>query len=292
MENKRFDLMHVSTTLVAILIFLFMLCHSLGLLFGTADFLLSYLNIASKEPLKVITIGQTNFFKAIGISSLVTAGLFLVSIIKRETLNLSKAYVLKYAIWVAICTVALYGFLMRSVSNQQGAALLFFFTTLLYLVFSRINETNGQQSSLLLNNIALLPLYAVLFYTMGFPGWAKIFGGEAVIVRYIGMFKDSFIASLPGGIPFMIYVLGVLELLVPVLLIISLIKGEFRQTVSKLWLNYALVVTILTFVMLCFGLSVILNFVGSANLVFYAIFTFLMFVYINRSSEHQKLTEI
>lgn len=137
--------------------------------------------------------------------------------------------------------------------------------------------------------VLLLPLYAVLLYTMGIPGWAKIFGGSQVIERYVNMFRDSFIAQLPGGTTLMIYVLGVLELAIPVLLIISLLKGEFRLTAGKTWFNYALVLSIFTFGMLCFGLAVLFNFAGSANLVFYPIFTLLALVSINQLTQQATL---
>lgn len=285
MKNRTINPTAVAVTLGTILLIFFMLFHSFGMLSGDEDRLLGYLNIYTREPLKVLTATSGIVLKITGFLAMITSILLVIALFKQEPLRLKNASILKWALFAAISCIAVYGGLVRSVSNQQGAANLFFLTVLLYLLLGLL-EKKTSGSSPVYSSMALLPFYFVLFYTMGLPGWAKIFGGPEVTTRYATLFKDSFIASLPGGTSLMIIILGILELLIPVLLIISLLKGEWRQKASKRWLNHALLVTILTFTMLCFGLTVLLNFAGSANLVFYAIFTFLMFIYVNNSS-HQ-----
>lgn len=273
----------VATAMIPITLLLcaFVFVHGYGLLSGDEIRLLGYQNVVSKEPKETISPNIIAAFRLVGAVFTISGVLFLASLAKKEPWSRSTAALLKWALFSAILAGTIYGGLMRVVANQQGAALLFFFTMLLFLILGII-EKQPAQADASFNAIKLLPLYAILLYTMGMPGWAKIFGGRQVIDRYTGMFKDSFIAALPGGTPLMIYLLGILELAVPLLLIISLLKGEFLQNRPKTWLNYALVLSIFTFAMLCFGLAVLFNFAGSANLVFYPIFTLLMLVYLNR----------
>lgn len=267
--------------LIALLLCAFAIAHGFGMLSGGETRLLGYQNVVSKEPKEGISANSIFVFRVVGILFGISGILFLASFAKREFRNTSNALLLKWALFFAILAGALYGGLMRVTANQQGAALLFFFTMLLYLMLGII-EKRSERTDVFFNSIMLLPLYAVFFYTMALPGWAKMFGGHQVIDRYVNMFKDSFVATLPGGTPLVIYILGILELAVPVLLIISLLKGEFLQTTAKPWLNYTLVLSIFTFTILCFGLAVLFNFAGSTNLVFYPIFTLLLLVHLNQ----------
>lgn len=263
----------------------FFAIHSYGLLFGDGDRLLSYLNFLAKEPKKDLTSLYSILLRSVSVMGFISAGLFLLSLIK-EIFQVGSQYkFLQYAIFMAIITTVLYGALVRIYSNQQAAANLFFFSSLLYLFFDWLNNRVEQPISFL-KNIYLLPWYAMLFYTMGVPGWAKIFGGSTVQIRYTEMFKNNFIASLPGGTSAMIILLGILELAVPILICISLVKREFLGG-TQFWLKLAMGITILTFTMLSFGLAILFNFAGSSNLIFYSIFTFLMFMLISGN----KITE-
>lgn len=119
-----------------------------------------------------------------------------------------------------------------------------------------------------LRNFELLPLYAVLFYTMGLPGFSKVFDHAAVLPRYAGMFENTFIGSFPGVSP-AIFGLGLMEILVPILLLVSAFKLEFLEKKPKLWLEASLILTLTTFAALGFGLRLIQNHDGAANLYFY-----------------------
>lgn len=272
--------------LMTLLLFFFTLIHSYGMLFGNEQKILSYLNVNSREPLSTVAPLYKPLMKCVGILAISACILFLVSLIKREVLTERNNYtVLKWAVFAAILSVVFYGGLVRSISNQQGSAILFFFSALLYLLFWYLEKKNKGTSNKTLNNLCLLPLYLLLLYTMGLPGWAKIFGGTEVTAKYNDMFKDTFIALLPGGTPMMILVLGILELLVPLLLLVSLLKGEFRKSAEKKWLSWSLVLTVLTFTMLCFGLTILFNFAGSVNLAFYALFTFFILIEFNPNQE-------
>ncbi|SMO59511.1 hypothetical protein SAMN06265379_103204 [Saccharicrinis carchari] len=170
--------------------------------------------------------------------------------------------------------------MLRLLSNHGGSANLFFFVSLLYFLLWWLERQSSNNSLKLFNHIRILPLYFMLFYTMGFPGWEKIMNSAQVMGRYINLFSNSFLSKLPGGINPFIYFLGLMELSVPILLVVSLIKSEFSLKKYPFYLILAIYITIITFVMLCFGLSVILNFPGATNLVFYSIFTLGLYYYV------------
>lgn len=139
-----------------------------------------------------------------------------------------------------------------------------------------------------LSNIQLLPLYAVLAYTLGLPGFAKVFNHQSVIGKYSKMFQETFIEQI-FGTSFMIYVLGILELLVVVLLLISLFKKEFMFGKSKNWLLAANFTAMVTFASLGFGLRLIENHAGAANLFYYFMFTFFTHLWIMKHERDELL---
>ena len=94
------------------------------------------------------------------------------------------------------------------------------------------------------------------------------------------MLKDSILVSLTGNVDAFIYLLGFLELVVPVLLLISLVKRAFVACRKKAILEWLLFITIITFMPLSFVLSIISNYPGAANLIIYGAFTTLFYVMI------------
>ncbi|REC42682.1 hypothetical protein [Chryseobacterium pennipullorum] len=269
------DPVMVAILLLSLLLFFFLIFNASGMFFGNNDTHLKYLNIYSREPLAVISFSQVMIFRMIGFVLGIAAVFYLISLCTVEAVGSERRYFfLEWAAFTSIVGLSLFGGLIRSVGNQQGAANIYFFTILLYLSLRLIEKKYGQVSKFILKEMYLLPVYFTLFYTMGLPGWAKLFGHAKVIEKYERMFAGSFVADLPGGTPFMIYFLGILELIIPILLIISLVKGEFKWGKAKPWFNMAMVITCLTFMMLCVGLTIIFNFAGAANLIFYFVLTF------------------
>lgn len=281
MKKINVDLNLLGISIVIIWLFAFVMIHAFGLLTSEEAQILKYQNIVSKEPTGYMSKNIFLAFRLVGLLLLSSGLIFLCSFVKMEFKKLHNAVLLKWGILMAIISGMLYGALMRIVGNQQGAALLFFFDMLLYLLLFFIEQYN-QKINTFFRSFMLFPLYLILFYTMGLPGWAKLFGGPMVIERYVMMFKNSFVTDLPGGTPLLIYGLGVLEMLVPLFLIISLLKLEFKVSSKKTWLNYAMLMSIFTFGILCFGLAILYNFAGSVNLVFYPIFTLLALICMNK----------
>ncbi len=198
--------------------------------------------------------------------------------IKGEFLPDNKSMALKWGILIGIFSLTTYGFAVRMISNHQAAANLFFYVGLLYLLLWYV-ERHAKPNAGIFDNVKLLPIFLTLLYTMGQPGFQKIFNSSAVIPYYVQMFEGSILAKMPGGIPPFIYFLGVVEFSVPLILIISLAKGEFLRANPKPFFSVAVLIAIATFVMLNFGLSILTNYPGATNLVFYAIFTLWFYYY-------------
>lgn len=254
------------------------------LLTGDNSIHLEYLNIYNRTPLSGYPDYYTIVFYTIAVLQLIVPFLLLFSLFKKELSKKGNANYFKWAILVAILSVTLYGYMVRVSSNHGGAATLFFYAVLLYFLLWLMEKRDININSNLFNSIKTLPIYFMLFYTMGFPGWQKLINSTEVMGKYSKMFNDSFLSKLPGGIEPFIYFVGILEILVPVLLVISFAKKEFQKQTSSIFLNFALLVSISTFVMLSFGLSVILNYPGATNLVFYGIFTLGLYYYSNNKT--------
>lgn len=251
------------------------------LLAGGHDTFLTYINFYNSVTLERYPSYFSVLFYLTGIIQISAALLFVYALIKREFLANKPSLYLKWAILLAIFSVMLFGFMLRFAGNSHGAANLYFYTAMLYFLLAFVEQNSSENTHLLFNRLKILPIYALLFYTMGFAGWQKLVDSSEVIARYVIMFSDTFIAKLPGGTAFFIYMLGSFELIVPVLLIISLVKREFLLEKRPLFLNLALLLSMTLFIMLCFGLTVLLNYPGATNLIFYAILTLGLYAYVS-----------
>lgn len=255
-----------------------LLINSITLLFGDQEVIIMFLNFYNKSKQSTFPDYTTMLLRFDAILQLVSVLLLFIAVAKFEFLPNRKAKTLKWGILFSIVSMVIYGFAFRMISNHQAAANMFFYTSLLYLLLWYI-EQQGINDTPILNQIKLLPLIFTFFYTMGQPGVQKLFYSQEVIPKYIEMFQDSFLAQLPGGIPPFIYLIGIFEVLVPIMLFISLLRLEFSPHKERIFLSLALFISSCTFIMLAFGLSVLLNYPGATNLIFYAIFSFLLFIY-------------
>lgn len=277
--KKEINFIKITALVLSMLLLAFMAFNAWYLLFSPSEKLLSYLTVASKEPVTTLSHMQQYTLRGLGLLHGLSALILFLGILKLELFKPQKeASLLKWGIYTVILALVFYGGLLRTISNQQGAALLYFAVSLIYLMLSCIHKEHPKATSGTWSVVRQLPIYLMLFYTMGLPGYVKLFQAEAVLPRYNKMFQDSFIAGMPGGTAGMIILMGIFELAVTLLLAIALIRGEFRAHSSKPTFNSALLLAVVTFSMLCFGLLVIGNYQGAINLVFYAIFTFLLMV--------------
>lgn len=252
---------------------------------GDAEVVSAYMNFYNRQPVTELPSYATCTLVVTGVLQLIAAFALVVSAVRREFMLEGKAPFLKWGILAGIVGLLLYGFATRMISNHQAAANLFFYTGLLYFFLWYVERaTRGAEGLRLFGAVKVLPIIFMMGYTMGQPGFQKIFNTDAVMGGYVRMFDGSFLAALPGGIPPFIYLLGVLEIVVPVLLLVSVVRREFLPSSGgTMFFDLAMLVSITTFVMLSFGLGVLLNFPGATNLVFYALFTLGMYAYVQAS---------
>lgn len=255
-----------------------MLINGMALLTGGHEMSTAFMNFYNKKATGGFPAYSTFVMLAVAVVQLASTLLLVWALVKRFLQGDRSGAPLKWGIWLALVSVVLYGFATRMISNHQAAANLFYYTGLLYVLLWYVErQSTGRVQCF--EQVKLLPMFFTLLYTMGQPGIQKLFFAGEVVPKYVMMFKDSFLAQLPGGIPPFIYMLGVFETLVAVLIVVSLVRLEFLPTRPKTTLSLALLLGSLTFVMLCFGLSILLNYPGATNLVFYAMFCLFFYIY-------------
>lgn len=84
---------------------------------------------------------------------------------------------------------------------------------------------------------------------------------------------------------------GIIELLVPLLLIISVLKGEFKEE-NKVIYQYCPGYYHIKLWSTFFWTFDFIQYAGSANLIFYAIFTFLILIAANYQKKTPELNNI
>ena len=255
---------------------------------GEEPVILKYLNVYNNNPLASYPGYFRYLFGFSGILQLVAALTLTAGLIRRDILGNRPVSVLKWGILFAMFSVLIFGFMARITSNHNGAANLYFYLVLLYLLLWYVEKNISLEGSGIFEKMRLLPVYISVFYTMGFPGWQKIMNTSEVMGKYVNMFSTTFLSRLPGGIPPFIYFLGFLEIAVPVLLLLSIVKKEFLSKKNPFLLNTALFITICTFVMLSFGLGILLNYPGSTNLILFALFTLGLYCYVKSTGNRKE----
>jgi hypothetical protein len=101
---------------------------------------------------------------------------------------------------------------------------------------------------------------------------------------FVAQFSETFIATFPGvNVAYLI--LGVMEIAVAVILVISVITLEFTPKRPKTFLLLAIALSALTFGFLGFGQNLTSNFDGAANLFFYFGATLVAFLAVVRDHD-------
>lgn len=224
-----------------------------------------------------------------GLVGVLSALALIFGLIRREFIFSEQSCFIQWGLFGAILATSIYGFGVRIISNHALAGTLFFYTAILFILLSIVQRKTAKIDTVALRNIQWLPIIFLLFYTMAFPGYQKIFNSEVVMGKYVAMFSNSFLAQLPGGIPPFIYLLGICELISGILALIAIVKGEFLTGKSKVFLRLAILVTVLTFFQLSIGLFVLVNISGAVNLLLYAIFSAILFYLIEENKAENKV---
>ena len=103
-----------------------------------------------------------------------------------------------------------------------------------------------------------LLLLTLLFLT-GIPGVHKLLG-DYPPEWFVGLFKDSVIGAIPGGLYLSFWIIVLLELCAGILFFIALLQKEFTGDVTYTYSTYGLYLTQILFVVLFFGSFLIENY--------------------------------
>lgn len=131
--------------------------------------------------------------------------------------------------------------------------------------------------------IIVLSIQLIMLAMWILAGWPKLFDADYA-TRFVTRFEGSFFMDLPGGMGPQIFFLGILELVAGALTATSLFRREFLHFNFK-WMNWALAVSSITFLFLGFGLRVINDFTGFANIFFYFGATVVFYIFLNNLSK-------
>lgn len=94
-------------------------------------------------------------------------------------------------------------------------------------------------------------------------------------------FGNTFLAAMPGGMLLQVYLIGILELLAGVLALVSIARLEFISN-TFVWLRRSLAVGAVVFTILGFGLRLIQDFAGSANIFYYFVGIVILFLFVRK----------
>ena len=129
---------------------------------------------------------------------------------------------------------------------------------------TRTRWGDGGVYALILAGIYLL--VGVLFF---YGGKSKIIDGNGMPDGLKKQFGGTFLDTFPG-LDAAWTILGILESLIFILIVISLVRFEFKPSVEKKWLLRALALAIFTFAVLAVGQNVVGENTGVAELYLYA----------------------
>lgn len=224
-----------------------MLINGVHLVFGEDKVINSFASIYTRD---IRTDVATYIIKALtftGIIHFTAVILLVISILKAEFLPQKNSVFLKWGIFTFIWSLVIYGFVLRVISNNQGAANVFYYIAILYFLLWFIEyKSIGNQKHL--DKVKVIPIFLVLFYTMGVAGYQKLFNASSVLPRYTEMFKESILAKMPIGVTLFIYFIGLLEVIVPVLLLVSFYKKEFLKSNDSFFFNLSAILSVIIFI--------------------------------------------
>lgn len=128
-----------------------------------------------------------------------------------------------------------------------------------------------METNCIARTLTVIAIYAAFGGTFLLAGGSK-FMERKVPDWFKAQFGKSFLNVLPG-LAVSYWTIALLEILVPLLLIVSLIKSEFLLDAEHFYLQIAIALSSVIFAMLGFGLRLANDFQGAANLFFYFVGT-------------------
>ncbi len=117
------------------------------------------------------------------------------------------------------------------------------------------------------HNLTLIAIYLIYGATFTLAGGLKVLE-KGVPSWFVDQFSKTFLRILPGT-TVAYWTIALLECSVPVLLVVSLTRGEFLPGQIPVFLELAVALSAIVFGMLGFGLRLVNDFTGAANCFFY-----------------------
>ena len=116
------------------------------------------------------------------------------------------------------------------------------------------------------NHVILIPIYIVEIYTWLMAGGEKILG--PVPENFSKAFGGTFLSVFPG-LTITYYQIAIMEIFTALLFMASLMRCEFFNGQPRPLLNWGMWLATLNFAMLGFGMRLVGNYQGAADLFFY-----------------------
>jgi len=135
-------------------------------------------------------------------------------------------------------------------------------------VFSGNYRTMKKLLNTKLSDLKFLMIQLILFCTFGLASLAK-WEPMGIPDYFVDQFGDTWLALLPGSLIIPYYTIAISETAAFFLVLISLFRMEWVSSSSKIYLKYALILSLLIFVILGYGLRLTDSFDGAANAFFY-----------------------
>jgi hypothetical protein len=116
-----------------------------------------------------------------------------------------------------------------------------------------------------LKYVAIQALYLMTFGLASLSKWKP----DGVPEGFRKQFAETWLASLPGGLATPFYTLALAETVAFVLFILSVFKMEWVKTSDKMYMRWGLILSMMIFVGIGYGLRLTEEFGATANLFFY-----------------------
>lgn len=128
-------------------------------------------------------------------------------------------------------------------------------------------------------NCGLLPIYALFIITFGLAALGKM--TFTVPDWFLKQFAETILNLFPGSLEASFYMIALGETITTLLFLVSLFKREFKKDeTGRVFLKAGLQMAMIMFVILGFGLRLVHDFNGAANLFFYFTGTVVCLIYV------------
>jgi hypothetical protein len=134
----------------------------------------------------------------------------------------------------------------------------------------------------LLKKMELLPLYGIYFTIFFSAGYGKLSNKGQVPAWFRDKFSGTFLNLFPRALSLEFHFIALLEMAVCGVLLYSFLKKEFLPAKKRRYLQLALLMAAVTFVVLELGLVAISDFTGAFQIFVYFSLTWILLQSVDR----------